>query len=168
MDFILILWTTQFDATNTAKHCLPSALKNFITSDFQQHHFYQVHQNHNEDCPMYRCVLCQSWRSTPNVGLIEVHMQNPQFAFADVSQGILLQKWAVTLGAVHKNSLETQTKTYHLQCVVIHIELWKLPGIRVTFLFFLFNGKHCFTRLALLLLLHGSLLLLFLLLSLHL
>ncbi len=26
----------------------------------------------------------------------------------------------MTLGAVHKNSLETQTKTYHLQCVATH------------------------------------------------
>jgi hypothetical protein len=47
-------------------------------------------------------------------------MQNPQFTFAHVSQGVLLQEGAVTLGAVHKNSLETQTKTYDLQCVVTH------------------------------------------------
>jgi hypothetical protein len=56
MDFILILWT-QFDSANTAKCCLPSALKIFVTSDACQQHFGQVHQNHNENCPISGCVL---------------------------------------------------------------------------------------------------------------
>jgi hypothetical protein len=47
-------------------------------------------------------------------------MQNPQFAFVHVSQGVLLQESAVTLGAEEKNSLETQTKTYCLQGEATH------------------------------------------------
>ena len=61
-------------------------------------------------------------------------MQNPQFASVPVSQGALQQELEVILDAVHKSLLESQTETYHPQCVTTH-------GILETSM----HPRHCFS-----------------------
>ena len=94
------------------------------------------------------CIVSIMKEYTKSLGCLKFICRTLNSLLCTVSQGVLLQKSAVTLGAVHKNSLETQTETYHLQYVDSSWNLGNFQAsVGMAYLSFLLNGSHCFKRL---------------------